>query len=74
MFLSMAYVGNRAIHLPSSLNPLNQPNPSILSYSIPSGPAGQFTGRRERRHQNSLSGIHQSIWAAAPPYNNKLFS
>jgi len=32
MFLTAAYVGNRGIHLPSGLNPINQPNPSILSY------------------------------------------
>ncbi len=32
MFLTAAYVGNRAVHLPSGLNPINQPNPSILSY------------------------------------------
>jgi hypothetical protein len=32
MFLTLAYIGNRDIHLPSALNPINQPNPSILSY------------------------------------------
>jgi len=32
MFLTLAYVGNRDIHLPSALNPVNQPNPSILQY------------------------------------------
>lgn len=32
MFLSAAYTGNRALHLPSGLNPINQPNPSILKY------------------------------------------
>jgi hypothetical protein len=32
MFLTVSYVGNRAVHLPSGLNPINQPNPSILSY------------------------------------------
>lgn len=32
MFLSAAYVGNRAQHLPSGLNPINQPNPSVLQY------------------------------------------
>ena len=30
-FLTVAYVGNRAVHLPSNLNPLNQPNPSVLA-------------------------------------------
>lgn len=29
-FLTAAYVGNRAVHLPSNLNPLNQPNPAVL--------------------------------------------
>lgn len=32
MFITVAYVGNRDIHLPSQLNPPNQPNPSVLKY------------------------------------------
>lgn len=32
MFLTVAYLGSRDIHLPSALNPINQPNPSILQY------------------------------------------
>jgi len=32
MLLTVAYVGNRAIHLPSSLELSNQPNPSVLKY------------------------------------------
>jgi hypothetical protein len=32
MFLTVAYVGNRAIHVPSSLHQPEQPNPSILQY------------------------------------------
>ncbi|MHB1700101.1 MAG: outer membrane beta-barrel protein [Acidobacteriaceae bacterium] len=32
MFLNVAYVGNRAVHLPSGMNPINQPDPSILQY------------------------------------------
>ncbi|MGB8478606.1 MAG: carboxypeptidase-like regulatory domain-containing protein [Acidobacteriaceae bacterium] len=32
MFLTVAYVGNRAIHLPASLRLSNQPNPSVLKY------------------------------------------
>jgi hypothetical protein len=32
MFLSLAYVGNRAIHLPTTLELSNQPNPSVLQY------------------------------------------
>jgi Carboxypeptidase regulatory-like domain len=30
VFLTVAYVGNRSVHLNGQLNPLNQPNPSIL--------------------------------------------
>lgn len=30
--LTISYVANHAVHLPSGLNPLNQPNPSILQY------------------------------------------
>jgi hypothetical protein len=32
MFLTVAYVGNRAIHLPTTLELSNQPNPSVLQY------------------------------------------
>jgi hypothetical protein len=32
MYLTAAYVGNRAIHLPATLELSNQPNPSILQY------------------------------------------
>jgi hypothetical protein len=32
MFLTLAYVGNRAIHLPTTLELSNQPNPSVLQY------------------------------------------
>ncbi len=32
MFVTAAYVGNRAIHIPSSLHQPEQPHPSILSY------------------------------------------
>jgi hypothetical protein len=30
--LELSYVANRAVHLPSNLNPINQPSPSILQY------------------------------------------
>ncbi|HET6216618.1 MAG TPA: TonB-dependent receptor [Acidobacteriaceae bacterium] len=32
MFMTAAYVGNRAIHLPTTLQLSNQPNPSVLQY------------------------------------------
>ena len=32
MFLSLAYIGNRAIHIPTTLELSNQPNPSVLQY------------------------------------------
>ena len=49
MFLTVSYLGNRDIHLPSALNPINQPNPSILRYgallSQPvNSPAAQAAG------------------------------
>lgn len=31
-FLQVAYLGNKAVHLNGQLNPLSQPNPSILQY------------------------------------------
>jgi hypothetical protein len=32
MFMTVSYVGNRAIHLPATLELSNQPNPSVLQY------------------------------------------
>jgi hypothetical protein len=32
MFMTISYVGNRAIHLPDTLELSNQPNPSVLQY------------------------------------------
>jgi len=32
MFMTLSYVGNRAIHLPTTLQLSNQPNPSVLQY------------------------------------------
>ena len=32
LFFNVAYVGNRTVHLPGQLNPINQPDPSILRY------------------------------------------
>ncbi len=32
MFMTASYVGNRAIHLPTTLELSNQPNPSVLQY------------------------------------------
>ena len=32
LFLTVSYVGNRAIHLPTTLELSNQPNPSVLQY------------------------------------------
>ncbi|MDW5266621.1 MULTISPECIES: carboxypeptidase-like regulatory domain-containing protein [Acidobacteriaceae] len=34
-FLNVAYIGNRAIHLNGQLNPISQPNPSILALGGP---------------------------------------
>lgn len=32
MFMTISYVGNRAVHLPTTLELSNQPNPSVLQY------------------------------------------
>ncbi|MGB7844466.1 MAG: TonB-dependent receptor [Candidatus Acidiferrum sp.] len=40
MFLSVAYIGNRVVHLPSMLNPVNQTNPKYLTQFCPNGIAG----------------------------------
>jgi len=39
MFLSVAYIGNRALHLPSLLNPVNQTNPKFLTQFCATGNA-----------------------------------
>jgi hypothetical protein len=36
MFLSVAYAGNRGLHLPSMMNPINQTDPKYLSRFCPS--------------------------------------
>jgi hypothetical protein len=36
LFLSVAYIGNRSLHLPSLLNPINQTNPQFLTKFCPS--------------------------------------
>jgi len=36
LFLSVAYIGNRVVHLPSMLNPINQTNPAFLQQFCPS--------------------------------------
>jgi hypothetical protein len=37
MLLSVSYIGNRAVHLTSMLNPINQTNPKYLTKFCPSG-------------------------------------
>lgn len=37
LFLSVAYIGNRVVHLPSMMNPINQTNPQFLTQFCPSG-------------------------------------
>jgi Carboxypeptidase regulatory-like domain len=37
MLLSVSYIGNRAVHLTSMLNPINQTNPAYLTQFCPSG-------------------------------------
>jgi hypothetical protein len=37
MLLSVSYIGNRAVHLTSMLNPINQTNPKYLTEFCPSG-------------------------------------
>ena len=39
LFLSVAYIGNRSLHLPSLLNPVNQTNPKFLTQFCPSANA-----------------------------------
>lgn len=53
-FLTFAYVGNRAVHLNGQLNPISQPNPSILSY-------GSLLAQNIASPQAAAAGI-------APPY------
>jgi hypothetical protein len=40
LFLSVSYIGNRVVHLPSMLNPINQTNPKFLTMFCPSANPG----------------------------------
>ncbi len=60
-FLQVAYIGNRAIHLDGQLNPISQPNPSILSL-----------GSTLRANINSPAAIAAGIKAPYPAYSNDL--
>jgi hypothetical protein len=40
LFLSVSYIGNRVVHLPSMLNPVNQTNPKFLTMFCPSANPG----------------------------------
>jgi hypothetical protein len=40
LFLSVSYIGNRVVHLPSMLNPVNQTNPTFLTKFCPSANPG----------------------------------
>ncbi len=55
MFLTVAYVGNRAIHLPVTLIQPNQAPLSVLNYGNLLGELVHISGCRCRRHQDSLS-------------------
>ncbi len=49
--LEVSYIANRAVHLPSGLNPMNQQNPSILSY-------GSLLSKSITSPEAAAAGIH----------------
>jgi hypothetical protein len=74
MFITIAYVGNRDIHLPSQLNPPNQPNPSVLQYGpllggLANSPAAQAAGIKIP-YPNFISqfGTSATVLQALSPY------
>jgi hypothetical protein len=59
MFLSVAYIGNRSLHLPSLLNPINQTNPKFLT---------QFCATANPNDNNCLMSPNSSnfAWTSGP--------
>ncbi len=60
-FLQAAFIGNRAIHLDGQLNPISQPNPSILSL-----------GSTLRANINSPEAVAAGVKAPYANYSNDL--
>ncbi|NYF78894.1 TonB-dependent receptor domain-containing protein [Granulicella arctica] len=60
-FLQVAYIGNRSVHLNGQLNPISQPNPSILSL-------GSLLGD----NINSTAAVAAGIQAPYANYSNDL--
>ncbi len=60
-FFQAAYIGNRAVHLDGQLNPISQPNPSILRY-----------GSLLSANINSPAAIAAGIAAPYPTYGAQL--
>jgi carboxypeptidase family protein/TonB-dependent receptor-like protein len=59
MFLSVAYIGNRSLHLPSLLNPINQTDPKFLT---------QFCASADPTDNNCLLSPNSSnfAWTSGP--------
>ena len=76
MFLSVSYVGNRDIHLPSMLNPINQLSPTLLAKLCPdptpvTDPADPNYGKTINPNcllssDNVIGGGPGTAWTAAP--------
>ncbi len=67
-FLSVSYVGNRSLHLPSMLNPPNQLSPANLAQFCPTGKGGDPTCLLSPDNPNGNSwtgGPQQTALAAA---------
>ena len=67
MFLSASYVGNRVIHLPSMLNPINQINPATLQTLCPDpGPTSGVlvTSATCLLSQDSINPANQALLTA----------
>ena len=54
MFMTVSYVGNRAIHLPTTLELSNQPNPSVLQY-------GSLLGKNILDPAVVAAGLHATL-------------
>ena len=77
-FLQIAYIGNRALHLDGQLNPMSQPNPSILqngpllqaSFSDPAGAAALAAAGFSSPYSNYAAdfGGSASLAHALSPY------
>jgi hypothetical protein len=66
VLLTVSYIGNRAIHLTSMLNPINQSNAKFVQQFCPSGVATDVTCLMSSRSVQTGTNISFSNWTSGP--------